>query len=131
MFQMPSRFPSCHSFLTQAGRRWAFTAPARPPRTPLIGRSLRFQMEMAGNQSSGDTSIDISSACAAKHFAFVMRHGSLAAFPAATISASRFFNPGTSSPVERSVTSCRNLRRRYVSVSVMFSTYGSHHVVSA
>ena len=90
----------------------AFTSPARPPMTRLIGRSLRFQIAIAGNQSSGDTSMDIFSACAAKHLAFVTYHDSPDALPAATTSASSFFSPGTSSPVALSVTSCRNFRRR-------------------
>ena len=113
MFQLPSLLPAYHSFVTQAGRVRAFTSRARSPFvTLLIGRSLRSHTEMAGNQSSGDTSIDISNACAAKHFAFVTRHDSPDALPAATISARRLFRPVTSRPVALSVTSCRNLRRR-------------------
>ena len=105
MVHVPSLLPACHSLRTQSGSRRALTSPARFTRTSLIGLSLRFQIAIAGNQSSGDTSMDIFSTCAAKHLAFVTYHDSPEALPAATISASSFFSPGTSSPVALSVTS--------------------------
>ena len=112
MFHEPSLLPAYHSFVTQAGSIRAFTSRALPPRTMLIGRSLRSQTEMAGNQSSGETSIDISIACTAKHFAFVMRHDSPDALAAATTSDSRFFSACVPRPVALSVTSWRNFLRR-------------------
>jgi hypothetical protein len=81
MFQVPSALPRRHFSRTLAGIFAAFTSLARLRITPLIGLSQRFQTEIAGNQSSGETSIAIRSACAAKHFAFVTRHGSPAARP--------------------------------------------------
>ena len=69
--------PASHSLVTQPGSIFALTSLARSPFVILaIGRLSRSQMAIAGNQSKGDTSIDRRSICAAKSFAFVMRHDS-------------------------------------------------------
>ena len=130
MFQSPLRLPSDQVRRTSAGSRRAFTSWARFQKTVFIGRSLRFQIAIAGNQSSGETSIASRRASAAKHFAFVTRQSSPVFFPSATSPASTFFSAGTSRPVVRSVTSWRNFRRRYVAESAIVATCGSHDVVS-
>ena len=131
MLHAPFLLPVCHSLRTQPGNTRALTSPARFLMTPLIGRLRRSHTAIAGNQSSGDTSMDCLFTCSAKHFALVIHHDSPAAFASETIRASSGLSAFWLSPVELSVTSCRNFLRRYVSVSVMFSTYGSHHVVSS
>ena len=88
------------------------------------------QMAIAGNQSKCDTSIDCFSICAAKHLALVIRHDSPAALPEATVCARIFLMACCPTPVEGSVTSCRNLRLRYVATSEIVSTCGSHQVTS-
>ena len=130
MFHVPSALPARHSAHRRSDSFSLLTSLALLLMTPVIGLDHLSHTAIAGNQSRGETSIDSLSTCAAKHLAFVIHHDSPDIFPDVTMSESISFSASAPTPVVGSVTSCRNLRLRYVSASAISATYGSFHVVS-